>query len=151
MSQNLQDQAMRPTRVRFSVRWLMITVAVVAFILGGTLLTYRRYQNYMIQAEFYSQKAEEHEESASFNVRLAMKYMALADEIREAMLASEPGVNRKDLMVTAEKWEARVKERNREAVLDSDRANHLSLKADAFRHAATRPWVRVSTDPPDPE
>ena len=77
---------MRLTRVRFTVRQMMIAVAILAAALGCLVLPYREfnYQISLVEAEYYHYRAEEETNPAlkAEYAELATKYERLKDYYR---------------------------------------------------------------------
>ena len=116
---------MRLIRPRFTVRRLMIGVAIAAILLGGSLRGSRLWK----RSEFFGSRAASHEVAVKrlsrhvFIAEYALKTRTAEFEAR--MWATQAEFSRKQL------------------------AHHRNL-ARKYRRAAARPWLRVANDPPEP-
>jgi hypothetical protein len=139
---------MRLLRVRFTIRTLMLAVAVVGLAFGIERLC-RRVSYFHSRAEmfalmeqvfrdmerFAADSARRHAEWAREDVAWAWAYGAE----RHVSIASQTknGVEARREQREAESWAARA-----------DRACGLVRK---YKYAARHPWLPVEPDPPEPE
>ena len=143
---------MKLPRVRFTVRRLMVAVAVVAIVLTGISAIqaerWRRLADQYSRESEYFRWFEKHakdfatrcERDASYNgekATLCRGYFREYDDPRfeEAARAFESNASRMDL----------------EAQRQSRQAKHYAALVRKFHHATRYPWLPVAPDPPEPE
>jgi di/tripeptidase len=131
---------MRLPRVRFTVRRMMIAVAVVAVLIACSFQAVRLHRNY----QHYSWRVEFHTTMEQGDLTLASSLNNLAD-----VLSS--GASRLAGRGFGEEMGQRAKKHFREAERRRVSAKyHAQMKA-KYEAAARRPWLDVEPDPPPPE
>jgi hypothetical protein len=140
---------MRLPRARFTVRLLMIVVAIVAIALGGEMMR-RRWVAYRDMAASCARfeahllaVAEEEQSLAAFHKRQAkeLKDRAKADK--------EDTGRRQTLERTAERETWFATETSAAAAYWRKRAAYYGRLENKHRRAAARPWQSVKSDPPE--
>ena len=144
--------SMRLPRIRFSVRLMMIVVAIAAVALGANDVRLRRnrYLDLRSMHEWTGRAcltlAEAHASTAAANEREVKRV--------RASLSSSPDTNRQQAALTE-----RITS-NIEAQAATERAAEQTCRAQASYHdalrmkydrAVRRPWISVEADPPAPE
>jgi hypothetical protein len=118
-------------RLRFSVRRLMVVVAAVALLLGGSIAAYR-----LLGAALYHRRQAQ------------MYALAEADTLQE--------LARQEQRVTELKQQGDSQAGTKLAMhtglaeLARRRATYFAAMKRKYKVAASRPWVSVPTDPPPP-
>jgi hypothetical protein len=142
---------MRLPRVRFSVRMMMIAVAIAALTLGANDVRLRR--------ERYLALRSNHDWSARGRLRLAESHASVAAQNeREAarMLAAISSI--RDPTRVHLEYNVRIAS-NIEAAAATERAAEQKCRTQARYHDALRikyeraaryPWILVEPDPPEP-
>jgi hypothetical protein len=160
---------MRLPRVRFTMRRLMVWVAVVALALGGVLWAARlrrRSAYYVYVAQAYDLEAKNHTTFIAFYRELAEQRRRpefhLGQDYQDATLFTNDYGGR----LTTERqgeWDpyaARLRDPDPEqdedrlralAVQERRRAAYFAELGTKYRRAAARPWLPVARDPPSPE
>jgi hypothetical protein len=127
---------MKLPRVRITVRALMATVAIVAAVSGATALGRRR--------EGYRERADANaEQERAWGNRAEQSESWAATCLREARGDGFISSLYDELMDDARRYQKEAaSERRREAY-------HARLRR-KYEHAASRPWLNVAPDPPEP-
>jgi type II secretory pathway component PulJ len=125
-------------RVRFTVRRMMIAVAIVACLIGGGLHAWRIYRKFQMFAE----KAEFHSFREWQRRRLAAAVEGQAELSRKRALLFPN--ERQDLLESAEISEKVAKH-------EGTRADYQAALKTKYERAARFPWLPVEPDPPEPE
>jgi hypothetical protein len=128
---------MRLPRVRFTVRRLMIAVAVVA-ILCGVGLQIR-------QTIRFSRLAARYADDGLFWRRQERNHRALGEKMRTASVDPEQGSG------AAEFWRPYIEFQAERAEKIKVLADYLAMMKVKYQAAARRPWLPVEPDPPEPE
>jgi hypothetical protein len=149
---------MRFMRPRFTIRWLMILVAIVAVSLAGTVLTVRLKR----RAERFSQRATVFAEWEDYS-----RTMLAVDVQRLTSIAHSRELNA-EILRNSDRFSPEFRElvkkmmsllKNDEMSLDDlarDIQYHRACRAheaqmrQKYERAARRPWERVAPDPPAP-
>jgi hypothetical protein len=151
---------MKFRRMRFTVRRLMVAVAIVAIATGGLVL-WRRASEFSRLARLYG--AWEEFEKANFSIWSKMSGSgfrrhreSLDQDLAEMTAAASPT----DVHIYQKimQCQDRIAELKRAEVADTAevkrsrvRAEHFGQLAGKYRDAARRPWLPVAPDPPEPE
>jgi hypothetical protein len=114
--------AMRLIRVRFTIRRLMVAVAIVGMVLGTVEGLRRRRELFEQRAGMFAQKVSD-EITAEQNYRMARR-------------GNRPG--------SAFYYDGRTTTAHYELV------DHYSALREKYDQAAARPWLVVAPDPPEP-
>lgn len=120
---------MRPPRVRLSLRGMMLAIAVVGAILG--LIEERR-------ARFARISRAHAREQANLDLTDVDVYLIFAGRQHDIEHPYSPS-----------ELEAEAKA-ERGAVLLAQFLDHHELMAEKYRRASSRPWLPVTSDPPEP-
>jgi hypothetical protein len=135
---------MRLPRVRFTVRRMMIAVAVIAILCGVGLQIRRAIRLSRLSAE-YAQQAAKYAEFESTWRQSERHHREREQELRKLVDDPRQGVDGPEF------W-------RRQAKIEADQAEklkplvefHATMKA-KYQAAARRPWLPVDPDPPWPE
>jgi hypothetical protein len=125
---------MRLPRVRFTVRRLIVAVAIVAGMLQAILMNYR-YLHCWTSAEHYAMRSESRARSAEGHGKSGERYAEWAREAEDR----SPGLTTL--------WNDSAARERDEAARDSAEAIRMAEASEAFRRVASRPWVAI---PPHP-
>ncbi len=119
---------MRLASARFTIRWLMAVIAVIAVLVyaGQTVVRLR------VLARAYRQKAAEFA-AIERDIRATADAIELCAENAKAIGGSKPY------------WEL-----HRFAVVDYIRAEHYRTLTAKYNHAAHSPWISLPADAPEP-
>jgi hypothetical protein len=144
---------MRLPRIRFTVRRIMLIVAITAVALGANDLRLR-YQRYRALSSVHewtgrscSTMAERHAATAAGNEREAERLRAAIRSDRES---KHPQVVQGILQIAANTAAQAEVERAAERKFRARAQFHEALRV-KYERAARRPWILVEPDPPEPE
>jgi hypothetical protein len=139
-------RAVRLTQLRFTLRWSMVAVALLALGMGAIVwgLKMRR------QASYYASQAEVHKRAESVfrtlhadalqNVQ-ALEALHRARGDKYSALPRERRESQPDRLTELRVFEAQ---------LDRKATHHDALNR-KYKRAASYPWLTVEPDPPEPE
>jgi len=133
---------MRLPRVRFTVRRMMIAVAIVASLFSSAMM-YRRYHYCLQSEEYFIDQTKFHIEFAEM---LRSSAEIAADTSRD--IRSRGKYGSKDYLAEVAKWQRRATRDRELATWHSAEASRMGKAADAFRRVQSRPWLAI---PPEPE
>ena len=149
-------------RVRFTLRWMMIAVAIVAVILGGEMMRRRR-ATYLERATEELVEERRYQEAAEDCEQAASEADSIADQRRhDAEVYRQRAVSKQGNTAHAES-DRRLAERqainNQESAEDARaigkifraRADYHRNLRRKYANAGRRPWLGVSPDPPEPD
>jgi hypothetical protein len=138
---------MRLPRLRFTIRWMMVVVAIVALALGSTLwgLKMRRLAHfYAVRASMSKQLETKHRGLEARVTREIQEIEKLQQEIGEP----RPVTDEPSFASISAKQMRRVLE----AVAHTKKlADHHATLRRKYERAARYPWLNIEPDPPEPE
>jgi hypothetical protein len=143
---------MRLPRIRFTVRQIMIVVAIAAVALGANDLRLRwnRYHALRSEHEWKSRSclslAERHAATAALNEREAQRLRAAILSGQYPVRSAAEGVGQ----IASNTAAAAAIERSAEEKLRARARFHDALRL-KYERAARYPWLAVGPDPPEPE
>ena len=151
---------MRVPRVRFTVRRMMVAVAVVAVVLGA-VQTGWRWQDYRRRAAYHAQEmANLLAGIAAGGSNLARARQEFPEQVRQAREAPQIGDLRFRYRVggvekTVDDYiaslEAYITTMDRAGKNTRAMAGYHARLAWKYRNAVARPWLHVAPDPPVPQ
>ena len=147
---------MRLPRVRLTVRWLMVAIAITALALGGIMMGRKRGE-YLQRARVFGMIEEEaralveelHSEKESAEILARFERQAIEEHRTEPDPFLRPPIPLADLH--PEKYEAQAKEAIRETVSAQRMIEYASAMRRKYERAARYPWLPVAPDPPPPD
>jgi TPR repeat protein len=132
---------MRLPRVRFTVRRMMVAVAVVALVFACGLQARRLHR----LSRAYAEKAARFGFGEKMLRAAAAMYQAGSESLKKDLATRPVEPALRELLAR----DAEDEERNAERILRS--ANYRGLLRSKYEHAAAHPWLPVADDPPYPE
>jgi hypothetical protein len=137
----------RLPRLRFTIRWMMVVVAIVALALGSTLwgLKMRRLaRSYALRASMSKQLESKHR-------GLEARVTGAVQEIEELQQEiGEPGPVREEPSFAAIGLD-QMRLISEYAAHSRRLADHHATLRRKYERAARYPWLPVDPDPPEPE
>ena len=130
---------MRWPRPRFTMRWMMIVVAIIAVAMGVEVMR-RRHDAFRRRANFYAV-----EEKASLQ---SIKDLRRAEEMAVERLHG-PFMDHNETTIPMD-LRYQIKQRRRDLVAMRARAGWHARMGRKYAHAAAHPWLTVAADTPAP-
>ena len=154
----IEGSMMRLSRPRFTIRRIMILVAIVGVALGGTILAARlkrRAELFQTQATFFGSLEKFYQRSRDLHLKSLESALEFQKKTAELMRETEqirPGAS--DL-IDQLKSELGIKDDRAESLeetieLERKQISYFSLMRRKYQRAASRPWEPVTPDPPLP-
>ena len=140
---------MYPPRLRFTVRRMMVAVAILGVVLG-TVRFWPIAQEYRRSADSWETQEAWVAKSIAIEQDLADRWAAQIAE-KDAEIAKDRDGTHKQMLVALRGYCSRCLAENR-TNLDSmhRRRSHCASMRIKYRHASRYPWLFVAPDPPYP-
>ena len=129
---------MRPPRMRFTVRWIMAAVAVVAVLLFA-VVQLDRFRKLGVS---YSRRAAELKSEEAYTRRNIQRTEVVIANIRARL---EPADGKGE-----HRLRSLLDEQRDQMARYAEYAHYLAELRSKYQHAARYPWLPVEPDPPEP-
>ena len=134
-------------RFRFTVRRMMVAVAIVSILIGAEAMRRRR--------EVLASKASSSRLRQGVNQRMVEEWDRLMPKVirivreSERLASSRPGDD--EAKRSLSKTERKYQSVTREVKTYERNARHWQMVAEKYERAARYPWLPVAPDPPEPK
>ena len=134
---------MRPLRLRFTVRRMMVVVAVFGIVLGGWLEVSRLVR----VSTARRREAASYAASEALARKFARQSSQFAQELLRVAKSSRPSAIQSDF---SQRFELKPSIAEDNAARSRRNADHWAMMKKKYERAARSPWFSVEPDPPPP-